>query len=312
MKIKGIVWLGTRTSKFDEMQNLYHNIMGLDIAYQEPGFVVMDLPNGDRVEVFGEESQYNMFFTHPVAGFLVDDIASARAEATYCIIPHMVLNRSFSSFLDPSSRLLVVSACSAKKCFDPRDTIAQLSARDLDDPMSRENGEKRLKGYCLSAAQMYTGDGHKFVRQAIVLLREHGFKLSHSILSAGYGLLNEKDVIAPYNVTFAGAPKSWIRNRGQKLDLLQKLINVAGAYDRVILILGREYFEALGLPLPTESLPRTLAYTAPSLANRIGQGVEVISVGQIERRAIGAYSLSAKEKLFLIDAQQVLQLKGNL
>jgi len=224
----------------------------------------------------------------------------------------MVLNRSFSSFLDPSSRLLVVSACSAKKCFDPRDKIAQLSARDLDDPMSRENGEKRLKEYCLSAAQMYTGDGHKFVSQAIVLLREHGFKLSHSILSAGYGLLNEKDVIAPYNVTFAGAPKSWIRNRGQKLGLRQKLINVAGAFDRVILILGREYFDALGLPLPTESLPRTLAYTAPSLANRIGQGVEVISVGQIERGAIGAYSSSAKEKLFLIDAQRVLQLKGNL
>jgi len=80
MKVKAIIWLGTRTSKFDEMQNLYHNIMGLDIVYQEPGFVVMDLPNGDRVEVFGDESQYNTFFTHPVAGFLVDDIASARAE----------------------------------------------------------------------------------------------------------------------------------------------------------------------------------------------------------------------------------------
>ncbi len=80
MKIKGIVWLGTRTSKFDEMQNLYHNIMGLDIVYREPGFVVMDLPNGDRVEIFGDDSPYNTFFTHPVAGFLVDDIAAARAE----------------------------------------------------------------------------------------------------------------------------------------------------------------------------------------------------------------------------------------
>ena len=80
MKIKGIVWLGTRTSKFDAMVNLYRNIMGLDIVYQEPGFVVMDLPNGDRVEVFGDDSQYNTFFTDPVAGFLVDDIAAARAE----------------------------------------------------------------------------------------------------------------------------------------------------------------------------------------------------------------------------------------
>ncbi|HEX9386921.1 MAG TPA: VOC family protein [Anaerolineales bacterium] len=80
MEIKGIVWLGTRTSNFDEMVNLYQNIMGLDITHQEPGFVVMDLPNGDRVEVFGDESSYNTFFTNRVAGFLVDDIAAARAE----------------------------------------------------------------------------------------------------------------------------------------------------------------------------------------------------------------------------------------
>ena len=80
MKIKGLIWLGTRTSKFDAMLNLYHNVMGLSITHQEPGFVVMDLPNGDKVEIFGDESPYNTFFTHPVAGFLVDDIAAARAE----------------------------------------------------------------------------------------------------------------------------------------------------------------------------------------------------------------------------------------
>lgn len=80
MKVKGIVWLGTRTANFDAMVNLYRNIMGMDVAYQETGFVVMDLPNGDRVEVFGEDSPYNTFFTNPVAGFLVDDIVAARAE----------------------------------------------------------------------------------------------------------------------------------------------------------------------------------------------------------------------------------------
>ena len=80
MKIKGIVWLGTRTSNFDAMVSLYRDIMGLEITHQEPGFVVLDLPNDDRVEVFGNESPYNTFFANPVAGFLVDDIASARAE----------------------------------------------------------------------------------------------------------------------------------------------------------------------------------------------------------------------------------------
>lgn len=80
MKVKGIAWLGTRTSNFDAMIDMYKNIMGFDVVHQEPGFVVMDLPNGDRVEVFGEDSPYNPFFTSPVAGFLVEDVASARVE----------------------------------------------------------------------------------------------------------------------------------------------------------------------------------------------------------------------------------------
>lgn len=80
MNVKGIVWLGTRTSKFDSMLHLYQHVMGMQITHQEPGFVVLDLPNGDKVELFGEGSAYNTDFTHPVAGFLVDDIDKARAE----------------------------------------------------------------------------------------------------------------------------------------------------------------------------------------------------------------------------------------
>ncbi|HUE99477.1 MAG TPA: VOC family protein [Anaerolineales bacterium] len=72
--------VGVRTSNFDAMVNLYRDVMGLEISHQEPGFVVMDLPNSDRLEVFGADSPYNTFFTNPVAGFLVDDIHAARAE----------------------------------------------------------------------------------------------------------------------------------------------------------------------------------------------------------------------------------------
>ena len=80
MEVKGIIWLGVRTSNFNAMVNLYRDVMGLEVSHQEPGFVVMDLPNGDRIEVFGADSPYNTFFTNPVAGFLVDDIRAARVE----------------------------------------------------------------------------------------------------------------------------------------------------------------------------------------------------------------------------------------
>jgi hypothetical protein len=80
MKIKGIVWLGTRTAQFEQMIDFCRDVMGLSQTFLEPGFAIFDLPNGDRLEVFGPQQSYNMFMTHPVAGFLVDDIEAARAE----------------------------------------------------------------------------------------------------------------------------------------------------------------------------------------------------------------------------------------
>jgi hypothetical protein len=80
MKIKGIVWLGTRTAHFEQMTDFCRDSLGLSQRSIEPGFAVFELPNGDLFEVFGPEQSFNTFMTHPVAGFLVDDILAARAE----------------------------------------------------------------------------------------------------------------------------------------------------------------------------------------------------------------------------------------
>jgi hypothetical protein len=80
MKIKGIVWLGTRTDRFEQMTDFCRSVFGMSQRLAEPGFAVFELPNGDLFEVFGADSPMNEFMTHPVAGFLVDDIVAARAE----------------------------------------------------------------------------------------------------------------------------------------------------------------------------------------------------------------------------------------
>jgi hypothetical protein len=80
MKIKELVWIGTRTEHFGAMLDFCQNVMGLTPAFIEPGFAALDMPNGDRFEIFGADSPDNTFYTHPVVGFLVDDIAAARAE----------------------------------------------------------------------------------------------------------------------------------------------------------------------------------------------------------------------------------------
>jgi catechol 2,3-dioxygenase-like lactoylglutathione lyase family enzyme len=85
-KFKGIVWLGVRTSKFDELLDFYQNKMGLPVVHEEEGFRALDLPNGDRLEIFSEEyraddgNDYKHFGNAPVVGFLVDDVEVAKTE----------------------------------------------------------------------------------------------------------------------------------------------------------------------------------------------------------------------------------------
>lgn len=210
---------------------------------------------------------------------------------------------SDSFLISTNVRLFIASSCTASKRFSPED---QLIEEDFDNLSLRKRGEKRLSRFALPAAEMYTGQGHKYVRDAVTKLRERRFFVSHWIISAGYGLLRETDLVVPYNVTFSGAKRDWIRERGQRLRIRELLIENAKSYDRMIFILGREYLEAIGLPLPVDTLPPVTAYIAPSLKKRIGSNVTAITVGEVERRKIGAYSSSAKERRFQIDVYKLI------
>lgn len=80
MKVKGIIWLGTQTQKFQPMVDFCRNVLGLSQTSEEDGMAVFQLPDGDVFELFDTQVFTDEFMTHPVAGFLVDDIAAARAE----------------------------------------------------------------------------------------------------------------------------------------------------------------------------------------------------------------------------------------
>jgi hypothetical protein len=206
---------------------------------------------------------------------------------------------------EPQGRLLVVSACSASKRYKIDNPLTEF---DLDDADRRQKAEAGMRNYHLAAAEMYTGSGHRYVREAIRLLRQDRPCVSHYILSAGYGLLRETDVIVPYEVTFSGLTKWKIRERSERLRLRECLIKVAQDYDQAILVLGREYFVAIGLPLPIAQLPPALAYIAPSLKEQLGIGIQTVLIGEAERRDMHVYSSSAKEKRFEFDVRKAMGL----
>ncbi|MGH2734997.1 MAG: VOC family protein [Actinomycetota bacterium] len=81
MDVKGLVWLGTRTSKFDETVAFFRDVMGLTPFHEAGDVAVLKLAGGEWFEVFGpNDTEHAHFDTGPVGEFLVDDVAEARSE----------------------------------------------------------------------------------------------------------------------------------------------------------------------------------------------------------------------------------------
>ena len=119
---------------------------------------------------------------------------------------------------------------------------------------------KKLK-HNAPAAKMYTGKQHTLLMDGVsqVRTRYGQSSLDVAIISAEYGLLNEDDVIAPYNVTFQGMKKAEILEKSRRLQLRERVAALIARYDVVFFLLGKEYVQALQLPLG-ESRPGGLSY----------------------------------------------------
>lgn len=80
MQVRRISWVGTRTTEHDATVEFFREVLGLPVLAAEEDFTVFTVPGGATMEVFGPRSPYNRHLTHPVAGFLVDDLEAADAE----------------------------------------------------------------------------------------------------------------------------------------------------------------------------------------------------------------------------------------
>lgn len=80
MNVVRLYWVGTRTVSHDATVGFFRDVLGLMVRHAEPDFTVLAVPDGSSVEVFGPASDYNRHLTHPVVGFLVDDLDEASAE----------------------------------------------------------------------------------------------------------------------------------------------------------------------------------------------------------------------------------------
>ena len=85
MKVKGIRWIGVGTPDVRRMRSFAVDVLGMRVVRQDTEeFAELAMGDGAKLELFGSAAAADgpwMFERNPVvAGFLVDDIESARAE----------------------------------------------------------------------------------------------------------------------------------------------------------------------------------------------------------------------------------------
>jgi predicted enzyme related to lactoylglutathione lyase len=81
VKVRGVVWAGTRTAAFDETVAFFRDVLGVELQVVRPDFAWARMPNTSQLEVFGTTDQdHDHFTTGPVPEFLVDDIDEAIEE----------------------------------------------------------------------------------------------------------------------------------------------------------------------------------------------------------------------------------------
>src|SRR5260221_5479647 len=80
MQVKGLTWLGLRTTQFEEMVKFFRDVMGMQPIRDDPELAGFQLTNGTQVELYRPEDAFHAFFTTgPVVAFWVDDVDAARA-----------------------------------------------------------------------------------------------------------------------------------------------------------------------------------------------------------------------------------------
>jgi hypothetical protein len=209
-------------------------------------------------------------------------------------------------------RVLVLTSCTDKKAVE---TNAPLTADDFDDPDRLAAGEARLHTLMRPAGVMYTGKQHVRAMRGVQAMRtELGTAgVVVAIISAGYGVVDENRLIAPYDVTFSGMSASAIRARGARLGIPAAARNVLPGHDVVFQLLGSDYLTSLAPPLGPSGDQRFVCFAKPS-EMRIASTSVVIPAGSPEAGRWGSGNIALKGRMLELigaavrrDGTQVLE-----
>ncbi len=92
--------------------------------------------------------------------------------------------------------------------------------------------------------------------------------------SAGYGLIPEDRLIAPYDITFQGMPKPLVKARGERLGVASAIRKLVSDFPVVFFLLGDDYLRSVCPPIVPSDSQRFISFGSAKL--RAALGVVVI------------------------------------
>ena len=144
-------------------------------------------------------------------------------------------------------KILIITSCTSKKAFNPSNSLA---IDDFKDTEILKQRTEELAEYKTKAIDMYKGLQHTNIVEGVEQLRViNNVIVDVAIISAGYGLLLENDIIVPYEVTFNNMNSKQLNEWASYLNIAQDVNQLIKDYDIILVALGNKYLKVLELPL---------------------------------------------------------------
>ena len=193
-------------------------------------------------------------------------------------------------------RILIVDQCSsAKKGKDRYEALDQetIDAETRDSILDKDG----IAAY--RAKELYQGRQQQRITEAVEILKDTGDEVARIFVSAGFGIVDEDDLLPLYDVTFADMTNTEIDSRAMKLGIHEDLreIVLGEDYDIIFFALGRDYYRCARID---ELLPDVPAETFVVFFNREA----------LEQEYENGLSLSARTTQAKLYGTIVIALKG--
>ena len=196
-------------------------------------------------------------------------------------------------------KVLVITTCTGRKKHKPPN---QLNYEDFASPKGLHRRTAELKDFKVPAAEMYTGQQHQYLMAGLEEVRKvYGSAVVDlHIISAGYGLLAEDDIIVPYNVTFQNLKTKQLLARSNRLQLHEHVETLISGYDLVFFLLGKEYVQALQLPLEVPDTVTQIFLLGTGYKKLIpdSPNVHFVPAGSALARELGVMGVTLKGFVF--------------